>query len=121
MSTPEQGPIENVEEKAVGEGGPPVPPALTEAQTEIVNQVARHLAEKWGYPAPCPYCRNAAWEIDPTPAILHRLGQPPGIGVPVFLVWCTVCGNEVHIQLALTGLWDKFFAPPEPSVDEPAA
>jgi len=72
------------------------------------DKIAAFLVEKWGAtPPPCPYCRITAWSIDPHPVLLQRMGELPGFGVPIFLVFCQNCGHEVQLSVESTGLWEE--------------
>jgi|SRR5581483_1484747 len=110
------------EEQQVSEQDPEEPeqgeastPPLDEQQIQIQQRILQFLNEKWGQvPPPCPYCRIAAWAVDPFPVILQRHGQISGFGVPVFLVWCTNCGNELHMSVAAVGLWEEVMGSPLP-------
>lgn len=66
-----------------------------------------HLEEKWGDNAPCPFCRQTSWVVDPVPVLWQRFQAPLGAGVPVFLVVCGTCGFEVPISVAIAGMWDE--------------
>ena len=113
MSTPEFFTAPNTES--------PSPDEREARNRGLRDKLAEFLVEKWGLvPPPCPYCRIAAWSVDPEPVTLQRTGALPGFGVPVFLVWCANCGNEVHVAVAVTGLWEEAMGYPMPSTSAPA-
>lgn len=92
----------------------PSQPLFVPDQDALRDKLIGFLVETWGAPGPpCPYCRRTTWAPDAEPVLLSRVAAEGG-GVPVFLIWCTTCGNEVHIAVSVTGLWEDVFGTPEP-------
>lgn len=103
-------------------GNAALDPATVAAQLQARREkIQAFLIEKWGpVPPPCPYCRIAAWQIDPYAVSIPRYGPGhAGFGVPAFLVWCGNCGHEVYLSAAILGLFEDVTGSPLPGLSFP--
>lgn len=93
----------------------------TSRQEARQDRLIAFLTAKWGgkdKESPCPYCGVDDWYVDPVPVLLHRVAGPLGTGVPVFIILCQNCGQQVHVNAYYAGLGDVL---PEVTIEETMA